>query len=162
MKTTKTMDSRQLKGDALDWALSKALCPEFMANAINPHSGLSFWSEAWLGNLPANRALIASQLQEHLTIAVFAWRPMGNEDKCPEGEGWQASHREDPLPGQWTYVTAPEPTTAIFRLVVAIKLGDKVEIPEMLIDWDQFKKAGSNGDDCRAGGMEQTNNGSAV
>lgn len=158
----RNVETINLTGEALEWALAKALCPTSLSMAINPHSGLSFWSEAWLGNLQANRLLIAGQLQEHHRIDVYSWRAMSKDDQCEAGAQWSASYREGDAHQSWTYAYAPTPTEAIFKLMVTLKLGDKVEIPEVMLGAYQSNLTETNGDDCRESGVGQTKNGSAV
>ncbi|HHQ6628329.1 TPA: phage protein NinX family protein [Serratia fonticola] len=108
----------ELTGQALDWAVAKAICPPSFADNINPASGLSFWSEGWLSNGGPSTdwgrcgPLIAEYI-EHMSIQP--------------GDTWMAVAF-----GHFTYYKGPTPQIAICRAVVAYKLGDEIELPSEL------------------------------
>ena len=135
-----TIRTEELEGGALYWAVSKAVCPPSFSQSVNPHSGLSFWSEGYLGGLTKDPTRAASELMVTLSIGVNPWRSFNDEDKCEAGREWcanapQRQHSE----GEFTYITtfdayAENPVTAIFRSTVLFLLGQEVQVPADLLE----------------------------
>lgn len=135
-----TMRTEELEGVALHWAVAKAVCPPSFSQSVNPHSGLSFWSEGYLGGLTKDPKLTAFELMVKFTIGVNPWRPYNEEESCEVGREWcayapQRKHTE----GSLTYVTtfdayAENPVTAIFRTVVLLHQGQEIDIPDEMLE----------------------------
>ncbi len=100
-----TIRTEELEGGALNWAVAKAACPPSFSQSVNPHSGLSFWSEGYLGRLTKDPMRAASELMVALSIGVNPWRSFNNEDKCEAGREWCAHAPERKYTeGSLTYV----------------------------------------------------------
>jgi len=135
-----TISTEELEGDALHWAVAKAVCPPSFSQSVNPHSGLSFWSEGYLGALTKDPKLAAFELMARLSIGVNPWRSFNDEDKCEAGREWCAhAPQRKQAEGSLTYVTtfdayAENPATAIFRTVVLLLLDQEVQVPDYLLE----------------------------
>lgn len=129
-----TVRTEELEGDALHWAVSKAVCPPAFSQSVNPHSGLSFWSEGYLGGLTKDPRLTALELMERFHMSIAPWRRFSDEEKCEAGREWCAN-----VPQRQHYITtflayAENPVTAIFRTVVLLLLDQEVEVPDNLLE----------------------------
>ncbi|OKP29775.1 DUF2591 family protein [Serratia fonticola] len=113
----------ELTGQALDWAVAKAICPPSFADNINPVSGLSFWSEGWLSNGGTSNdwrrcGPLVADYQLHVLYSPRGLRP---------DEPWFCHDISESF-----YGVGSVPQIAIFRAVVAAKLGDEIELPSEL------------------------------
>jgi len=135
-----TIRTEELEGRALHWAVAKAVCPPLFSQSVNPHSGLSFWSEGYLGGLTKDPTSVASELMVTLSIGVTPWRKFNDEEKCEAGREWCAhAPQRKQTEGSLTYVTtfdayAENPVTAIFRTVVLLLLDQEVQVPDDLLE----------------------------
>lgn len=135
-----TIRTEELEGGALHWAVAKAVCPPSFSQSVNPHSGLSFWSEGYLGGLTKDPKLTAFELMARLSIGVNPWNGFSDEDKGETGREWcaYAPEKRDIQDGR-THITsfealADNPATAIFRSTVILLLGRDIQVPAELVE----------------------------
>lgn len=135
-----TIRTEELEGGALHWAVAKAVCPPSFSQSVNPHSGLSFWSEGYLGALTKDPKLAAFELMARLTIGVNPWRSFNDEDTCEPGMEWCAcAPQKREIQDGRTHITsfeafAENPVTAILRSIVMFLLGQEVHVPADLVE----------------------------
>lgn len=116
-----------LEGVALDWAVAKATCPQSFRNSCND-DGLPYWSEGWLlnGSPSTDWGQCGPLIDAH---DVWLCHEFRNDEKL-----YTASTH---LNSVHTYDTeiyeGRTAQVAICRAVVAVQLGEEVEIPDELV-----------------------------
>ena len=125
----KTVNTKDLEGAALDWAVALAVCPDSFRTDRLDSNGLPPWSTGWLRNgTPSENWSMVGPLIERYNIHLEC----GPLDKVGAQVSWEATVMDfetmncDSAEGD-------TPLVAVCRAVVCGLIGDTVDVPESLL-----------------------------
>lgn len=121
MKTV-TVKTSELNGNALDWAVAKAVCDDVRINIKGFDAVEASWCKGWHSWNPTDAWSQCGPLIDDYSIELTF-------NGSPENINYWCAY----CYGHMRYETGSTPIIAICRAIVAAELGDSVDVPEELV-----------------------------